>query len=74
MCVSLLPPSQVKTDIQRQLNAARTEQKRSRLESEMKEKEWGVQQYKRQIEHYQGMVKSREESLQQLEKEEEEGV
>ena len=74
MCVSLLPPSQEKTDIQRQLNAARTEQQRSLLERRMEEEERRIQEYKQYIEYCQGRVKSREESLQQLEKEEEEGV
>ena len=74
MCVSLLPPSQAKTDIQRQLNAARTEQERSQLESEMKEKERLIQHWKQRKEHYQGKVKSHEESLKHVEKEEEEGV
>ena len=40
----------------------------------MEEKERQMQQLKSEIDEYQGIVKSSEESLQQLEKEEEEGV
>ena len=74
MCVSLLPPSQEKTDIQRQLEAARTEQERSLLENEMEWKKRAIQLQKEHIEDYRRKLKSSEESLQQLEKEEEEGV
>ena len=74
MCVSLLPPSQEKTYIQGQLNTARTEQERSLHEWRMEENERRIQQCKQQLEHDQKFGKSHEESLQQLEKEEEEGV
>ena len=40
----------------------------------MKEKERLIQHWKQRKEHYQGKVKSHEESLKHVEKEEEEGV
>ena len=74
MCVSLLPPSQEKKRLQQEMSAVSSEEERQQLQREITFTEGSIQRWKPRIEQYQSEIKSREESLHRLEKEEEEGV
>ena len=74
MCVSLLPPSQEKKRLQQEMTKASSQEERHQLRTQMTATEERMQGWKQNIELYQGAIKSREESLHRLEKEEEEGV
>ena len=74
MCVSLLPPSQRKKRLQQEMTEALSQEERQQLQRQINGTEEGMQTWKRWIEEYQRYIKSNEESLHLLEKEEEEGV
>ena len=74
MCVSFLPPSQGKKRLQQEMMAASSQEERQKLETQISSSERRMRESKQRIERYQGFIKSCEESLHRLEKEEEEGV
>ena len=74
MCVSLLPPSQEKKRLQQEMTETLSQEERQELETQISSSEKRMRESKQQIERLQGVIKSREESLHRLEKEEEEGV
>ena len=74
MCISLLPPSQEKKRLQQKMTEASSQGEIQLLRTQVHIIEESIQRWKREIEQYQGSIKSIEESLHRLEKEEEEGV
>ena len=74
MCVSLLPPSQEKKRLQQKMTEASSQEEIQKLRRQINDTEESMQRWKQLIELSQGHIKSREESLHRLEKEEEEGV
>ena len=74
MCVSLLPPSQEKKRLQQEMTAVSSQEERRKLQRQINDTEERMQRSKQWIEQWQRNIKSREESLHHLEKEEEEGV
>ena len=74
MCVSLLPPSQEKKRLQQKMTTVSSQEERQQLQRQINDTEKSMQGWKHGIEQWQGVIKSNEESLHRLEKEEEEGV
>ena len=74
MCASLLPPSQEKKRLQQKMTEALSQEEIQRLQQQISGTEERMQVQKQEIERFQGYIKSLEESLHRLEKEEEEGV
>ena len=74
MCVSLLPPSQRKKRLQQEMTAVSSQEERQELQRQINDTEGSMQGWKQLIEKWQRDIKSHEESLHHLEKEEEEGV
>ena len=73
MCVSLLPPSQEKKRLQQKMTETSSQKEIQKLRRQINETELRMQGSKQEIEWNQGDIKSWEESLRRLEKEEEEG-
>ena len=74
MCISLLPPSQRKKRLERQISETTSEQHRVSLQEQLRKTEKSIEDLKQWVENWQGELKSHEKNLHQVEKEEEEGV
>ena len=74
MCISLLSPSQKKKRLEQQISETTSEQRRVSLQEQLRETEKNIEIWKQEVEHGQGILKSQEKNLHQVEKEEEEGV
>ena len=74
MSISLLPPSQEKKRLEQQISITTSEQFRVRLQEELRETEKSIEDEKQKVEYWQGLLKSFEKNLHQVEEEEEEGV
>ena len=74
MCISLLSPSQKKKRLEQQISETTSEQRRVSLQEQLRKTEKDIELWKQGVEEFQGRLKSREEDLHQVEKEEEEGV
>ena len=74
MCISLLSPSQKKKRLEQKISETTTEQHRVSLQEQLRKTEKCIEDWKRGMEERQGRLKSIEEDLHQVEKEEEEGV
>ena len=71
---SSLPPSQRKKRLQQEMTAASSQEERQQLQRQINDTEESMQMWKQWIEQWQRNIKSHEESLHRLEKEEDEGV